>query len=378
MSASVHIKHLPRELALSYAAGTNLMVISKPGIGKTETTLATAKTMGERVEGFGVWYFDMTTANPNDLLAYMPNETTHKLDGYENATLPNAYDNPDLKGFVVQDEALNGDPTTVKVFQKYNNGEIIAGRLRKPDGVICVLLSNRLQDKAGVMQQSRAFLRRNEQIEAYSDAPHNLKFLENAGAYPVMVEFLKKFPHLIDNYDEVFDPEVQKEKKLSKDDIVMASEEGKRGIWANMGSWTRISKLEYAAQGLKMEMNPARFMSNVGKSIGTQYATYRAMFDKIASVDQILANPKSIDIPEKMDQLYVMVCMLAQLVPQAQVKQAGIFIDRLQGDIRAMAIRRMVKRSQKNRAEFDIGATKEYMAWMQAPAISDLFMAAKG
>jgi hypothetical protein len=377
MTASIHIKHLPRELALSYAAGTNLLAVSKPSTGKTETTIATAKQMGERVEGFKSWYVDMTTANPNDLMAYMPNEKTHKLEGYENESLPNAYDDPNLKGFVVLDEALNGDPTTVKVFQKYINGEIIAGRLRKPDGVICVLLSNRMMDKAGVMQQSRAFLRRVEQVEVYSDAPHNLKFAENAGWYPIIVKFLEKFPHLIDNYDEVFDAEAQKEKKLSKDDVAEKSEEGKRGIWANMGSWTRISKLEYAAQTLNLEMNPSRFISNVGKAIGSQYATYRATYDKIASVEQILKDPKGVTVPDKMDQLYVMVSMLAQLVPQTQVKAAGVFIDRLQGDIRALAIRRLVKRSQKNRAEFDIGATKEYKQWMQDPAISDLFMAAR-
>lgn len=377
MSGAVHIKHFNRELALSYAAGTNLMGLSKPSVGKTETTIATAKQMAERIDGFKVWYYDMTTANPNDLIAYMPNDKTHKLEGYESVSLPNAYDDADLKGFVMLDEALNGDPTTVKVFQKYINGENIAGRLRKPDGVICVLLSNRMQDKAGVMQQSRAFLRRTEQLEVFSDAPHNLKFMEAAGWYPVVVEFLKKFPHLIDNYDEVFDTDVQKEKKLSKDDIEEKSEEGKRGIWANMGSWTRISKLEYAAKNLHIEMNPARFLSNVGKAIGTQYNTYRATFDKIASVEEILKNPKGVAVPEKMDQLYVMVCMLAQLVPQANVKEAGIFIDRLQGDIRAMAIRRLVKRSQKDRSAFDIGATKEYKAWMQDPAVSDLFMAAR-
>jgi hypothetical protein len=45
--------------------------------------------------------------------------------------------------------------------------------------------------------------------------------------------------------------------------------------------------------------------------------------------------------------------------------------------MRALAIRRMVKRSQKNRAEFDIGGSKEYQAWMKDPAIQDLFMAAK-
>lgn len=375
--SAIHIKQFPRELTLSYAAGTNLLVKSKPAVGKSETIRATAKTMGERVEGFKVWAFDMTTANPNDLLAYMPNEKTHKLECYENNTLPNAYDNPDAKGFVYIDEVLNGDPTTVKVFQKYINGEDVGARLRKPDGVICIMASNRLIDRAGVMQQSRAFLRRTEQIELYSDAAHNLKFAEAAGWYPVIIEFLKKFPALIDNYDSVFDAETQKSGKIAAGDVEEMNEEGKQGIWANMASWTRISKLEYAAQSLKMEMNPMRFTSNVGKAVGTQYNTYRAMFDKIASVEEILRDPKKVAIPEKMDQLFVMVSMLAQLVPQDQVKQAAVFLDRLQGDIKAMAIRRMVKRSQKDRAAFDIGSTKEYKVWMQDPAISDLFMAAR-
>lgn len=373
----LHIKHLPRELTLAYAAGTNLLLKSKPALGKSQTIAATAKTMGERVEGFKVWSFDMTTANPNDLMAYMPNEKRHKLECYENDTLPNAYDNPDLKGFVAIDEVLNGDPTTVKVFQKYTNGETISGRLRKPDGVVCIMASNRLIDRAGVMQQSRAFLRRTEQLEVHSDPAHNLKFMENAGWFPTIVKFLEKFPMLIDNYDEVFDAETQRSGKLSKNDVEDMNEEGKQGIWANMASWERISKLEYAAQSLKMEMNPVRFNSNVGKAIGTQYNTYRAMFDKIASVEEILKSPKSVAIPSQMDQLFVMVSMLAQLVPQDQVKNAAVFLDRVQGDIKAMAIRRLVKRSQKDRAAFDIGSTKEYKVWMQDPAISDLFMAAR-
>jgi MoxR-like ATPase len=375
--STMHIKQLPRELALSYAAGTNLMLLSKPAVGKSETVEATAKTMAERVEGFKLWRFDMTTANPTDLMAYMPNEETHKLECYENVMLPNAYDTPDACGFVFIDEVLNGDPTTVKVFQKYVNGESIGDRLRKPDRVTCIMASNRMGDKAGVMQQSRAFLRRVEQVEVYSDAKHNIGFAEKAGWWPVVIEFMKKFPELIDNYDVVYDPEVQREKKLSKDDIVEASEEGKRGIWANMASWTRISKLEYAAQSLKLEMNPSRFTSNVGKAVGLQYTTFRAMYDKIATVDDILKDPKGVEIPENMSQLFVMVCMLAALVPQEAMNKAAVFIDRLPGDIRAMAIRRLVMRSQKNRAEFDIGSCKEYQKWMQDPAVSDLFMAAR-
>ena len=380
--SQVHIKHLKKELTLSYAAGSNIMLLSKPAIGKSESVEAWAAEMAKRVSGFGYWPYDLLTANPNDVCAYMPDDKTRKLAVYPSATLPNAYDDPDLKGVVFMDEIMNGDPTTVKVFQKYCNNENISGSLRKPDGVIIAMASNRIGDKAGVMQQSRAFLSRVEQQEVYSDAPHNLKFAEADGWHPVVLDFMKKFPSLIDNYDAVFEPDSQAAKsamavsgaKVSREDM---SEEGKRGIWANMRSWKRISKLEYAATNLGIELGGHRFMSNVGKAVGIQYNTHRAMFDKMASVEEILNNPKKVDVPERADMQFVLAGMIAMLVPQEKVKEAGIFLDRLPGDIRAIAIRRMVLRSQKDKAAFDIGSTKEYHAWMRDPAVSDLFMAAR-
>jgi len=373
--SAVHIKQLPREIALSYAAGTNLILTSKPGIGKSQTVFGAAQTMAERVEGFGYWPFDIGTANPNDVCAYMPDLATGKLAVYPNSVLPNAYDTPDAKGIVFEDEVMNGDPSTVKVFQKYNNGEDISGKLRKPNGVIVIAASNRMMDKAGAMQQSRA---RFEQLDVYSDAGHNLSFADNASWWPVLRKFLEKFPDLIDNYENIFDPaNAARGRDPSKDEMLEQAEEGKRGIWANMRSWERISKLEYAANSLAIPMNPFRVLSNVGKAVGQQYVTYRAMYDKIASVEEILKDPKGVTIPSKIDELFVMVCMLSQLIKSTDMKPASQFIDRLQGDMRALAIRRMVKRSQKNRAEFDIGGTKEYQAWMKDPAIQDLFMAAR-
>lgn len=375
--STVHIKNLPRELAVSFAARTNLLLVSKPAVGKSQTIGVAVENMRERIEGFGLWKFDMTTANPNDLMAYMPNPETHKLEGYPNNTLPNAYDDPNLVGFVEIDEVLNGDPSTTKVFQKYINGESVGGLLRKPDNVICVMASNRIADKAGVMQQSRAFMRRTEQLEVFSDAAHNLKFADRSGFYPALLKFFEKFPDLIDNYETVFEVDRDRKDSRSKDEKLDHTEEGKRGIWANMASWERVSKLEFAARALKFELNPSRILGNVGKAAGTQYVTYRAMFEKIASVEEIVANPKGVAIPTKMDEMFVMVRMLAQLVHASDMKPAGIFVDRLPGDMRALAIRNMVQRSQKNRAAFDIGGTKEYHTWMQDPAISDLFMAAR-
>jgi hypothetical protein len=374
--STLHIKQLPRAIALSYQAGTNLLLTSKPATGKSETTFKTAQTMAERIEGFGYWPFDVGTANPNDVAAYMPNMETGKLQVFANSVLPNAYDNPDTKGIVFIDEVMNGDPATVKVFQKYINGEDISGKLRKPVGVIIIAASNRMMDKAGAMQQSRAFMSRIEQLEIYSDAGHNLHFMDDDSWWPVLRKFLEKFPDLIDNYETVFNVDEDK-KKRTTDEVAEQGEEGKRGVWANMRSWKRISKLEYAAQLLHIPLDACRITSNVGKAVGTQYNTYRAMFDKIASVEEILKDPKGVEIPKKIDELFVMVCMLSQLVKATEMKPAATFVDRLQGDMRALAIRRMVKRSQKNRAEFDIGATKEYHAWMKDPSIQDLFMAAR-
>lgn len=381
----IHIKQLKKELALSYAAGTNIMLLSKPAIGKSETTEAWAADMAKRIEGFTFHPFDIGTANPNDVAAYMPDDKSGTLRVYPNDVLPNAYQKPDQKGAVFMDEIMNGDPTTVKVFQKYINGEDISGKLRKPDGVIVIAASNRIGDKAGVMQQSRAFMSRIEQVEVFSDAPHNLKFIEADGWHPVTAKFLEKFPMLIDNYDAVFEPDSPAAKAAmaatnqgnAKDARDAMSEEGKRGIWANMRSWRRISKLEFAARSLGIELNSMRFMSNVGKAVGLQYNTFRASFEKMASLEDIIANPKKVEIPERADQQFVLAQLLATLVPQDNVKEAGIFLDRLPGDIRAVAIRRMVVRTQKDRGSFDIGATKEYQAWMRDPAVSDLFMAAR-
>jgi hypothetical protein len=373
----LHLKQLPREIAMSYAARTNIALLSKPAVGKSQTMNAIALQLGERIDNFKLWYLDMTTATPNDIVAYMPDVATGTLVAYPNADLPNAYTHPNAVGIVFEDECLNADPMTAKVFQKYNNGESIGGRLRKPDGVIIVAASNRMADKSGVMQQSRAFMSRFEQVEVYSDAKHNLGFMEANAWFPMVTRFLEKHPDLIDNYDDVFFPN-EKGKQQSAEVRSEQNEEGKRGVWANMRTWERISKLEFAAREFKTEMRPERALANVGRAVGQQYVTYRAMYDKIASVDDIIANPKKIGIPERTDELYVTVCMLTGLVPQEHVKQAGQYIDRLSGELRALAIRRLVKRTKASKAgEFNIIGTPEYTAWMQDPAISDLFMATK-
>ena len=372
--SSIHIREVRKEIAISFTAGTNLMLISEPGLGKTMEAERAAADIMSRVAGAKLWKFDVGTANPNDLCAYMPDLKTGKLQVYPNGVLPNAYDDPDQTGIVLFDEVLNADNMTLKMFQKYINGEDISGKLRKPVGVIVVMMSNRLSDKAGVIQQSRAFLRRTEQLQVYSDPAHNHRYADENAFFPVVVKFFEKFPQCISNYDQVYyQPRLGTADALNRDDREAATEEGKNGIWANMGSWERVSKLEYAAQQFGKQLNPSRVIANVGRVVGQSYVVYRAMFDKMATYKQIVADPKNAPIPTKIDELYITVNMLTMMIDEAEIEPAAKYINRLQGDIRSMAIHRIIRREQRSKGSFVVSSSKAFEKWVTDPVLQDLF-----
>jgi hypothetical protein len=309
--------------------------------------------------------------SPNDICVYMPDMKSGKLAVFPNNELPNAYDDPDQCGIVFEDEALNADPTVVKVTQKYNNGESIGGKLRKPDGVIVVAASNRLADRAGATQQSRAWLSRMEQWEVFSTPEHNLSFAEKNVWFPIITEFFKKFPHLIDNYEQVYE-----ETKRSGAEQAQLSEEGKRGVWASMRSWRRLSDLEYACRSMGVKLHPMRALANVGQAVGQQYMQFRAMTESMASVEDVLHDPKGVAVPERLDQQYILLTMLAALVKTADLSAVDKFLDRIGGDLRVMAITRMAARWRKEGAAFNLPATPEFKEWVRDPQFADLVMGA--
>jgi hypothetical protein len=140
----LHLRELPKQIALSYS--------SQPGIGKTDTINAAAETMKKRVDGFKLIHIDVPSMSPTDIGATMPNRETGLLEFFCNAMLPNFYVDPNWTGIINFGEILNTDPTTLKLMQKYDNGEDINGRLRKPVGAVIIADSNRIIDKSGVVR----------------------------------------------------------------------------------------------------------------------------------------------------------------------------------------------------------------------------------
>jgi hypothetical protein len=369
---AIKLKEINAILVRSYLAGTNLFMRSKPGIGKTMTIEAWAAEMKKRVEGFELHRFYCPTMSPMDIQASAPDYETGLLRLFNNEALPNAYKNPNMVGAVFFGELPNADPTTAKLLQKYINGEDMSGVLRKPDGVIVIADGNRLEDKSSVQQQGRAFLNRFAQVEVFTDANDNMEYASKHDWHPHVQAFFQENASLIDNYDEVFEIGNQHKKeggKTSARDSTM-SEEGRLGIWANMRSWERISKLEYAAEKTGTTVSLQEAIGNVGTGVGTAYHTFKEMFGRLAKFEDIMADPEKVKIPTAMDEQYAMAILVAVRCSTEQLPKVMAFGKRLPYELQAALLRHLTYRKAVN-----LVSSPVFNEWMSDPQMVSLLNA---
>lgn len=366
---AIKLNELNGILVRCWIARTNVLFKSKPALGKTETVEAFIARMQKKVEGFRGWKFYVPSMSPMDIQASCPDRERGVLALYNNEQLPNHYTNPDAKGVLFLDEVLNGDPATNKLLQKYINREDM-GNLKLPDGVIVIGASNSLEHKSGVQQQGRAFMSRMEQHDVYSDATDNIEFAAKHCWHPNVQLFFKDNPTAIDNYDEVF----QTSSAVAKapDDAAqrqrgVLSEEGKNGIWANMRSWERISRKEYAADEIDSPVTLAEAVANLGTGVGSAYDAHKASRHMLASFDEIMQDPKKIAIPQAMDQQYALAMILALRCQPTQMLPVRTFGERLPLELQAVILRTLSVR--KN---FDLASADHYVGWINNPELSKL------
>lgn len=373
---AIKLKELPAILVRSYIARTNVALRGRPAIGKSETVEAFCKQMAKRVPGFKVWRLYAPTMSPMDVQASAPDYDTGLLRFFNNAALPNAYTDPDAVGAVFIDEMNNTDPTTLRLLQKYVNREDMSNVLRLPAGVIVIAASNRLEDKSGVQQQGRAFMSRFEQHEVFTDARDNIDHAAKCGWHPTIQLFFKDHPHLIDNYDEVFETSASARGKgnnaADPDQRDQMTEEGKLGIWANMRSWARVNAKEFAADtlsegGARVEMSLAEATSNLGEGVGIAYDTHKRALGKLASFEQIMANPGGIVVPGKPDEQFAISMILAHKCREDQLGQVRKFGERLPLEMQAVILRHLSVRKG-----FELGNAAGYTDWITSPGLNAL------
>ena len=361
---AIRLKELPAVLVRNYIAGVNTFIRGKPAIGKTHTINAFVEQMKKRVPDFQCWMFYAPTMSPMDIQASAPNYESGLLTMYNNAALPNAYTDPHAKGVLFLGELPNTDPATSKLLQKYVNGEDMSGVLRKPDGVTVIADGNRIEDKSSVQQQGRAFMSRFEQLEAYVEATDNTEYAAKNAWHPFVQTFFKDNPALIDNYDDVFETTASARKrsdaaKSANGSNDQQSEEGKVGIWANMRSWERISKKEYAADELKSPVTLSEAAGNIGVGVAAQYEAHKKILNGLTSFEDIMADPDNAPLPKAMDESYSLAMLVALRCTEDQIDQVRVFGLRMAPELQAVILRTMATRKG-----FNLAASQAYVKWI--------------
>lgn len=366
---AVRLAELNPILVRNYVARVNTFLRGKPALGKTETIIAFTETMKKKIEGFQCWLFYAPTMSPMDIQASAPDYDTGMLRLFNNEALPNAYHNPDAKGVIFFGELPNADQTTAKLLQKYVNGEDMSGVMRKPDGVVVIADGNRLEDKSSSQQHGRAFMSRFEILDVYSDAQDNIDYAFKKAWHPSVQIFFKEHPELIDNYDEVFETSSSARTRASgnKGGSDQMSEEGKIGIWANMRSWERISRKEYAADELKAPISLGELVGSLGVGVASAYKAHKDVIGKLASFDQIVADPKGVKIPDAPDEQYTMMMIVALRCKEDQMAVARGFGERLALDMQAAMLKTMLTRKG-----FNVTMDQNYLQWIGNPKLTSL------
>lgn len=342
-------------LRIAYLNNINLFIAGHPGIGKTRTIEAFAAEQQKENPDFQVHVFYAPTMTPIDIQATMPDQESGSLRFYNNDALPNAYKDPDVQGIIFFGELPNADPTVVKALQKYVNGEDMNGCLRKPAGLRVVVDGNRLEDRSGVLQQSLAFLSRFMRVEVEPIAEQSIDYMLENRWHPSVIAFLKQSPMYIDRYEAAFTGEI--------------AEEAKRGVWASMRSWERVSAIEWWAEKEDTSYPPVFLTGNVGEGVAMQYLAYKDVLSKLATKEDIIRNPEEVQIPEEITEKYALTYMLALRIEPGEVAAAVKFLLRLDAELQVLGAKLMLNNPEVRKT---LPQNKDYLKFITMPGIDGL------
>lgn len=357
------MQQVPTLLDRALRCRHNIMLLSPPAYGKTHTVSAWSRQKIDENPDFFFVVLDGGTLAPTDLSMAMPDMSEGIIKVLRDGRLPNAYHTPKLVGAIYVGEWMLAGLEVNRGLQKLVNHEDLGG-FRIPEGVIFIADGNRAQDKSGVQTQSRAIMSRFKQFEISYDTDHALDVVKD-NYHQRVAAFLIRNPQCIDNYIDVFE-----NNERNANDLTL--QEGKRGIWANLRSWQRVSDDMHDADASGVPLLPGEIQANLGNGIAAHFETFCQMLDKLTTLEEIVAAPDKVKIPTKMDEKYALSTMLALLVNKDNFEAVAKYMNRYDDELQVVYFTVMNDRLRRNNDanRSAIRSSSTYKKWITAAHIS--------
>lgn len=304
-----------------------------PGIGKTSIARQAADILREQYPEFHCVVINPTM--PADEVGGIPKLTT--LPNGEIVTkyalpdwFPTKTANPNWRGIIVLDDALQGAGEMQKVLANLVLERSLRGH-ELPDGAMICVTGNRTKDKAGVARTLTHFADRMcwLNVESFAQSwidnyaiPYNLA--------PEVIAYIMRDGSKLNEFDP------NKEKCPTP------------RTWAAVSNWIKYIQGPNAPKdaNTKEKMAIAILAGELGMGNAVHFWAFCNLFGKLPDINDIFKHPDTHSIDYDIDVQYALVVAIAQRM-DAHTFAAGLeYIDRIGADLSTMAVKVATRRDK--------------------------------
>jgi hypothetical protein len=350
-------------IRLAVAAAFNLNLRGEPAIGKTMSAMKTLNALKAEGAIDNIYHLNGATLAATDIVMAMPDPDNKTLNYFYNAMLPNAHVNPDERSVIYVGEKGLIEKLSGKFLQKLINHEECGG-YRTPDGTIFLFDGNLLTDNSNVQIQGRAIESRMSHITVEFDLVSSQEYAKS-NFHPIVGSFIAADENIpwVNNYREVYKPERKQDDQLAV--------EGKSGIWASMRSWERVSNMYFAMDKThSLHIHDELIYGTVGVGAGNAFRQHETMVSRLATFEQIKADPKRAPVPGDMSECFTLVLILSHKTGPATLTPVVTYVSRFPVDQQIIWGRMLLDRVNKDTvAKSAVIANPAFRAWFSSPNI---------
>jgi hypothetical protein len=285
-----------------------IYAVSAPGMGKTHTLMKAPAIVGKRLgKSLGLVVINGATLNEQDALGYLMLCRSPEVSYISSAfTRPFWWTTEDGKqledykdgGFIILDEA---DKLPVEA-KKVVGEAALSGRLgphRLPPGWVVWMAGNTAAHRSGSTRELDHLINRRMQIDIAFDIKSFEGFCVNDGVHPVTMAFAKQNIQIIT-----------------------------QGVPKEQGPWCTPRSLVQADKYLQVlarhnngvvpvdPITVEEIAGKIGDAAAAQYFAFFRLQREMPSIEDIIANPDKVRVPEKPDAQMLVVYQLAHAMTE--------------------------------------------------------------
>lgn len=307
------------------------IVQGSPGCGKT----ALGYELYKESSGFFKNFFDINPSlmdAPDIGLAY-PNKETGVLDWYVSNWVKALETGPSL---VLIDELGDANMMMQNYMRRLFWAREVYGVKVHPE-TLFLCFTNRSIDKSGAGTLSGKVKNATSQYTMESNLNDWVEWANRSDINPMVVSYLRWSHHdggsSLDRYDPLAD----------------ASPTPRQ--------WELVN---YVPLTLSNDLYQKAVASKVGMDEAIKFTTFRKIHDSLVGIDEILAAPSKVPMPEQLDVRYAMLGHITHHAKAENIERLSIFVERMQKDFQLKFWQDSIKRNPKMKG------TKEFIKWMSS------------